>query len=1186
MRPNLVLIYESGAVGAVPERLPVIIGDPSLVTGLAHGVRHGRRLPVAAAERADRGRVPRRGADRPLRQHQHDRRRHRTSIPTCGCPGSGGAAEIAIHARRTVVISRLSRRAFPETVDFITSPGHRCARTHAPRARHAGRGPGQGRDRQGHSRGRPGDGRAGADGPLSGRPRRTRCAPGWAGRSAPGPLSRPSTRPPSGSSASCGTCSIPIVSTSRADPSMTATAAAPATDHPTLPRALGLRDMVLFNVVAVVSLRWFATAAAAGPSSITLWVLAALFFFVPQGLAVSDLAARYPDEGGIYAWTKRAFGEGHGFLCGWCYWVNNILYYPNLLMSTAVVGTYVIGRGWHGARRRAGVRPAGDARGALARGRCSTSWACVPAAGCRTWARWAPTSRASSSSGSASMPRSPGRRPRRWTPRAPARSSPSRSELNLWASIAFAFAGLELCAVMGGEVKDPAAHAAPLDPDLGAAHRLHLHRRHGVGAVAGADRRGEHRLGVPAGAARRSAATSAAAPPGSRRSRRRCTWWATSAASARGSPGPARVAFVIGLDRYFPPAFGKVHPKWQTPYVAILTQAVLATVFLLVSVLGQGHDGGAGVSRDPRHDAARLLHPLHLPLRLLSGRAAQGARAGRVAPSWRGRPAALVIGLAGPGVFTLFAMGIATVPPEHDRGRAVPAQGHRAAPAFFVVLGGLIYWAAGGRLWRERKDQRGRRPPGQFGGPCGGVATETSRRSVMAALLAVASLSARPPRRSARPCCSRSRSATPTTTARCSSPRSPADPARRPGRPMGPSWSTRCRARSGASASDSTEARQLTDGPGYDYQPDWSPDGRRIVYASYRDDAIELRLLDLVDRRVHASSSPNGAVNLEPRWSPDGGRHRVHVHACTRAAGTCSRPTSRADGRAERIERITEDKESGLPRYYYNTVDHVLSPTWSPDGTRADRRLQSRPRLGLGQASGGCRRAPGGTAREIRDEETTWKARPDWSRDGRRVVYSSYLGRQWNQLWLMTADGANPLQLTYGDFDATAPRWSPDGRRIAYVSNERRQHVALDRRGARRTRGTSIRAERRVYRRRSARSGWRSAAGRPSPRGSRSRGRTAGASRPTTPGGTRTTASIARERRFEYGYFHTIGRDALTLPAGRYDVEVTRGPEFRVGTPHGRDPRRPRHRAPRSRCRPLERPRRPAAGTAPTSTCT
>src|SRR5918993_2929471 len=122
----------------------------------------------------------------------------------------------------------------------------------------------------------------------------------------------------------------------------------PPLASPVLPRTMGLRDLVLFNIVAVLSLRWFATAAAAGPSSVSLWVMAALFFFVPQGLAVSHLAARYPSEGGIYFWTKRSFGEGHAFLCGWCYWVNNILYYPSLLMSTAVVGTYVIGRGGTG----------------------------------------------------------------------------------------------------------------------------------------------------------------------------------------------------------------------------------------------------------------------------------------------------------------------------------------------------------------------------------------------------------------------------------------------------------------------------------------------------------------------------------------------------------------------------------------------------------------------------------------------------------------------------------------------------------------------------------------------------------------------------------------------------------------------------------------------------------------------
>src|SRR5437016_9990365 len=112
---------------------------------------------------------------------------------------------------------------------------------------------------------------------------------------------------------------------------------------PKLQRALSLGDLVLFNIVAVIGLRWLATSAKAGPSALVLWLLAGLFFFVPQGLAVVELSSRFPNEGGIYVWTRRALGEGHGFLCGWCYWVNNVLYYPNLLISTAVIATYIFG---------------------------------------------------------------------------------------------------------------------------------------------------------------------------------------------------------------------------------------------------------------------------------------------------------------------------------------------------------------------------------------------------------------------------------------------------------------------------------------------------------------------------------------------------------------------------------------------------------------------------------------------------------------------------------------------------------------------------------------------------------------------------------------------------------------------------------------------------------------------------
>ncbi|HEY6109135.1 MAG TPA: hypothetical protein VIV56_09565, partial [Gemmatimonadales bacterium] len=215
-------------------------------------------------------------------------------------------------------------------------------------------------------------------------------------------------------------------------------------------------------------------------------------------------------------------------------------------------------------------------------------------------------------------------------------------------------------------------------------------------------------------------------------------------------------------------------------------------------------------------------------------------------------------------------------------------------------------------------------------------------------------------------------------------------------------------------------ATQLTDGPGYDFQPDWSPDGRSIVFARWAGETIELERLDLAGGAV-AALTANGAVNLEPRWSPDGGRvafvsssynGRWHVFvAPVTAAGLGT------------AQRLTEDHESGLRRTYYSRWDHYLSPTWSPDG----RELILVSNRGHIHGSGGFWRMPaesGAAMRELRYEETNWKARPDWSPDGRRVVYSSYLGRQWNQLWLMTGDGGDPVQLTYGEFDATAPRWS------------------------------------------------------------------------------------------------------------------------------------------------------------------
>lgn len=466
-----------------------------------------------------------------------------------------------------------------------------------------------------------------------------------------------------------------------------ATTAAPPAEHavPALPRTMGLRDLVLFNIVAVLSLRWFATAAAAGPSSVSLWVLAALFFFVPQGLAVSHLAARYPHEGGIYFWTKRAFGDGHGFLCGWCYWVNNILYYPNLLMATAVVGTYVFGRGGTGMESDwSYVLPA----------TLSALWLAVGLniVGLRT-GRWLQNLGAVGSYlpgillvalGTYAAFTRPPATP--MTMRTLVPDFADWSSLNLWASIAFAFAGLELGAVLGDEVREP-RRTLPRSILISAPLIAFLYIAGTVSVL----------WLVPTGEVNIVSGFLQALHVGANDAGVALAWLAPAAAAmfvigniggvGAWLTGPARVAFVIGLDRYFPPAFGRVHPRWKTPYVAILTQAVLASLFLLVSVLGRG----TTVEKAYLVILDTMLLVYFIPYiylflsylnDCLRGAGAAGTPLVRVRAS--------VIGLSGLSL-TLLAMLIATVPPggtEEPWLFRVKVIGGAAA---FVLLGGVLY---------------------------------------------------------------------------------------------------------------------------------------------------------------------------------------------------------------------------------------------------------------------------------------------------------------------------------------------------------------------------------------------------------------------------------------------------------------------------------------------------------------
>jgi TolB protein len=231
---------------------------------------------------------------------------------------------------------------------------------------------------------------------------------------------------------------------------------------------------------------------------------------------------------------------------------------------------------------------------------------------------------------------------------------------------------------------------------------------------------------------------------------------------------------------------------------------------------------------------------------------------------------------------------------------------------------------------------------------------------------------------------------------------------------------------------DSKEALQLTDGPGYDYQPDWSPDGKSVVYVSYQKDAMELWLLDLASGTSRQLTS-EGAVNVEPRWSPDGKKivwvstqynRRFHIFMA-----------DVVDGSLRNVARLTGETKSSLPRYYYSAYDMEINPAWTRDGKEI-LFVSNKWRI---HGTGGfwlMKAEPGAEAREIHYEETNWKARPDFSPDGSRMVYSSYLGRQWHNLWLMPAKGGDAFPISYGDRDETNVRWSPDGNMIAAISNE------------------------------------------------------------------------------------------------------------------------------------------------------
>lgn len=346
-----------------------------------------------------------------------------------------------------------------------------------------------------------------------------------------------------------------------------------------LRRELRLRDLVFFNICAIASLRWVAAAAHAGSGSLLLWVIAALFFFVPSALVVGKLSQLFPEEGGMYVWTKRAFGDQHAFLCAWTYFFSVVLYFPSLLLIGITMAAYVFGtKGAHFAEDRSYVLST----------TLAVLWALFIASffGMKV-ARWIVVFGGSSSfviaavlgifavtagvhSGAATK--------FELLPEA------KLETINFWSQIAFAFVGLELAPVVSGEIRNPsrdlprAAGISGVSCALfyigGTAAMLVLLHPSEISPMTGLAQAGEAtaaKLGIPAISVLFAVLIS------------------LGVAGTLGTyiTGNARLPYAIGLDRYLPAAFARVHPRWGTPYVSLLLQVAVATIFLIMTQIGE-----------------------------------------------------------------------------------------------------------------------------------------------------------------------------------------------------------------------------------------------------------------------------------------------------------------------------------------------------------------------------------------------------------------------------------------------------------------------------------------------------------------------------------------------------------------------------------------------------------------------
>ena len=459
-----------------------------------------------------------------------------------------------------------------------------------------------------------------------------------------------------------------------------------------LRREMGFWDVLLFNIAAVLGPRWIAAAAHNGTSSLSLWVLAAVFFFFPTALVITELSSRFPAEGGLYVWTREAFGDFHGFVAGWAYWVYSFFYFPGLLVASTAMSAYIGGLGHSHLANDKHFLVGGSlmllavAVGLNIVGLNIGKWL-QNAGGVGTYAplliliaiALAVYGRAGSNIHLTRQNILPN-----W----------DFDTVNFWSQIAFAFTGLELVCAMSEEVREPrrtfprailgSGVLIALIYILGTLATMVMVAPAEVDPKSGvfqAIASGSHLLGIGIVGVIAALLVTVGNAGGV----------GTTVA------GIARVPFAVGIDSYLPAFFGKIHPRWRTPYVSILIQAGISAFILVLAQISETVNGAYQVLVD----AAIILY--FLPFLYMYAAAIKlSYRADRNGNSEAvlipgGRPGVWIAGLLG-FVICLLSMALSMIPPGETTNKAVFELKLMGGTSIAILIGLALYWSSKRRL--------------------------------------------------------------------------------------------------------------------------------------------------------------------------------------------------------------------------------------------------------------------------------------------------------------------------------------------------------------------------------------------------------------------------------------------------------------------------------------------------------